>query len=722
VFAALGRFVVRRPWWVIAGWLVAAVAIIGLAPKLASTTDEASFLPTHYESIQALQLQQAAFPQAQTPAAIIVVERQDDGPLTTADSAGIAGIATALSDQHISHVTAVQAAPASPNKLIQIIAVQMPQVTSPSDMTQAHAVKALRAQLPTQLAGTQLKAGITGTAAQALDAQSSGNRASAIIAVSTIGLILILLLAIFRSPIIALLPVVIIGAASQIATGLIGWAAKTFDLKIDSSVTALLIVVLFGVGTDYILFLMFRYRERLRAGVDPKTAMVSAVTRVGEAITSAAGAVIAAFLVLTLSTLGLFRSLGPALAIAVAVTLLAGLTLVPAVVSLLGTRVFWPSKAWRQEPAAARFAAIGASMGRYPARFAVASGGVMVLLAIAALGFHANFDLSGGATAGTAESTVYGKELLKGLPAGATEPSDVYLRSNSGTALNASTLDTYRSTLQSVPGVGQVATPLLSANQSVADFRVTLADGPATTAALNTVRGPLRDAAHQSAPEGTTALVGGITSVFVDIQTAVNHDYTVVFPVAAVIVMVILGLLLRSVVAPWYLIASVGLGFAATLGATVLIFQHVAGEPGLIFILPVIMYLFVVALGTDYNILMIARLREEAREGLTPREAAARTVQFTGPTVVAAGIILAGTFGSLLLAGNSTLTQMGFAISFGITIAAFVMALFFTPSLTAVIGRAVWWPGHGDTAPEPGRRVNTNPQWTDSGVSPTDSA
>ena len=345
----------------------------------------------------------------------------------------------------------------------------------------------------------------------------------------------------------------------------------------------------------------------------------------------------------------------------------------------------------------------------------------MALLAVAALGFHANFDLSGGATAGTAESTVYGKELLKGLPAGATEPSDVYLRSDSGTPLIASTLDTYRSKLQSVPGVGQVAPPLLSANQSVADFRVTLADGPATNAALNTVRGPLRDAAHESAPAGTTALVGGITSVFVDIQAAVNHDYTVVFPIAALIIMVILGLLLRSVVAPWYLIASVGLGFAATLGATVLIFQHLAGQPGLIFILPVIMYLFVVALGTDYNILMIARLREEAREGRTPREAAARTVRFTGPTVVAAGVILAGTFGSLMLAGNSTLTQMGFAISFGIAIAAFVMALFFTPSLTALIGRAAWWPGHGDTAHESGQRGTPNPQRTNSDALPTDS-
>lgn len=174
-----------------------------------------------------------------------------------------------------------------------------------------------------------------------------------------------------------------------------------------------------------------------------------------------------------------------------------------------------------------------------------------------------------------------------------------------------------------------------------------------------------------------------------------------VFPVAALIILVILGLLLRSLVAPWYLMVSVGLGFAATLGATVLVFQNLAGQAGLVFILPMYMYLFVVALGTDYNILMIARLREEARAGRTPREAAALAVQHAGPTVAAAGLILTGTFASLMLAGNSTLVQMGFAISFGIAVASFVMALFFTPALTALIGHAAWWPGHADTTQGP---------------------
>ena len=175
-----------------------------------------------------------------------------------------------------------------------------------------------------------------------------------------------------------------------------------------------------------------------------------------------------------------------------------------------------------------------------------------------------------------------------------------------------------------------------------------------------------------------------------------NRDYSVVFPVAALVIMLILALLLRSLVAPVYLMAAVGLGFGATLGATALVFQHIKGDAGLIFILPIYIYLFVVALGTDYNILMIARLREEAREGLAPRDAAAETIKHGGPTVAAAGVILAGTFASLMLGGNSFFVSMGFALSFGILISAFVMAMFFTPAVTALLGHAAWWPGHGD--------------------------
>ncbi|WP_024799344.1 MMPL family transporter [Nocardia sp. BMG51109] len=698
MFARLGSLVVRRPWWTIGAWVLIIIGVVASAPTLTSTTDQSAFLPSHYESIQAAELQEKAFPDAAAPAAIVVFERSDGAPLSPADVTAVESVTGQLNQARLKDVTGIQAAPPSDNRLVQIAAVQMTKVTNPSDTRQNDAVEELRTALQDKVRGTDLKAGVTGSAAQSLDAQESSTKGLAIIGIATIALILVLLLVIFRSPVIALLPIVVIGAASMVVNGLIATVSKAFDLQIDSSVSSILLVVLYGVGTDYILFLMFRYRERLRAGDDPKTAMVGAVTRVGEAITSAAGAVIIAFMALTLSSLGMFRSLGPALAIAVAVALLAGLTLVPAIVSLLGTKVFWPSKAWRAEPKGTVFAGLGRGLGRRPGVFAVTAGGLLVVLSVFAVGFNPTFDLTSGSTSDASESTVYSKELLKGLPAGVTQPSDVLLRSPN--ALSQEQLAAYRTELNRVDGVGQVSEPTLSQDNSVAAYKVTLTSTPESDQAIDTVRGPLRAAAHAAAPAGTTAVVGGMTSVFVDFQDAMNRDYAIVFPVAAVLIMIVLALLLRSLVAPWYLMVSVFLGFGATLGASVLVFQHLRSESGLIFTLPLIMYLFVVALGTDYNILMVARLREEAREGHEPKRAAALALHHTGPTIAAAGVILAGTFASMMLAGNTVLSQMGFAISVGIAIAAFVMAMFFTPALTALIGHRAWWPGHGDAPQE----------------------
>jgi RND superfamily putative drug exporter len=701
LFAWLGRTVVRHPWKVIGLWVVLAVAVIATAPGLPTTSSESNFLPKSYESIRAMDLQDKAFPQAGTvtsDAAIIVFSRADGGKLTAADSARVAEVTKTLDARHIPNILSITAGPASPNRLVQSASVAMANaVVNANDDRADNAVKALRADIKPLMAGTGLAEGVTGSVAQGLDSQQSGNQAEEIVLLATLGLILLLLLIIFRSPIIALLPLITIALVAQVATGLIATVNNALHLNADNSISTILIVVLFGIGTDYILFLMFRYRERLRGGEDRKQAMIQSVTRVGEVISSAAGVVIFAFLALLLSTLSVFRSLGPALAIAVAVTAIAGLTLVPAVVSLLGTKVFWPSKAWKKEPRAAAFGAIGNALGRRPSLFAGASALVLVALAIGAFGFKPTFDLGNSGIPASAESQRALVTLEKGLPAGATDPTDVLLHSSAG-PLSASRLASYGTALKALPGVGSVSVPAVSADRATADYQVQLSYDPQSTKAVNVMKNSIEPGAHAAAPPGTYALVGGTTAVFADIQHAVNHDYAVVFPVAAVIILLILGLLLRSLVAPWYLMASVGLGFGATLGATVLVFQVLRGGSGLVFLLPVYMYLFVVALGTDYNILMIARLREEAREGKTTRQAAAAALRHTGPAIGAAGLILAGTFASLTLAGDAVLAQVGFAVSSGITLAAFVMAMFFSPSITAMIGQRAWWPGHGDRA------------------------
>ncbi|WP_158888793.1 MMPL family transporter [Amycolatopsis anabasis] len=703
-FARLGVFVVHKPWWVIGAWVLLAAVVLATAPALPKAADQSDALPRDYESIQAMTLGQQAFPSAFTPSMVMVFQRADENPLGAADSAKVAEVVRGLEAKRIPHVEQVLPGNPSPNGAVQLAAVKMPQFTQSNLTELTDAAKQLRTEVKGLVAGTGLKVGTTGAAAQQIDQAESASSGDAIVFIATILLILVLLLVIFRSPIIALLPIVLIGIVSQVANGLIAHTVKLFGLETDASISSMLIVVLFGVGTDYILFLMFRYRERLRAGDDPKSAMVAAVSRVGEAIATAAVVVIIAFLAMTLSSFGFFRSMGPSLAIAVGATLLAGLTLVPAVVSLLGTKVFWPSKAWRREPEAARFAAVGRGLGRKPGLVAGVSGAIMVALALGLVNFNPTFDLSSGSLPETAESQVAMKDLQKGMPPGATNPTNVYLRADNGSALDQSTLDEYAAKLRGVDGIGPVAPPAVNGDRTVANFLVPLTSAPDSDAAIATVGGPLRETAHAAAPPGTTALVGGMTAVYVDIKDIMNRDYALVFPVAGLLIMLVLALMLRSLVAPLYVMASVGLGFAATLGATTLIFQNFAGEPGLIFMIPLIIYMFVVALGTDYNILMMARLREEVREGLTPRQAAAKAVRHTGPTIAAAGVILAGSLGALMLAGNSMLAQMGFALAFGILVAAFVMALFFVPSVTALIGHAAWWPGHGDRAngaPEP---------------------
>ncbi|WP_328913825.1 MULTISPECIES: MMPL family transporter [unclassified Streptomyces] len=699
MFHRIGRTVVRHPVWTIVAWVIAAVAIVATAPSLPSNSDESSFLPSHYESIQAANLQEKAFPAAFTPSAIVLYERTDGGVLTDTDKADVARITTELGNKKIDQVQNIVAGKPSDNGKFDIASVQMDK-KSAGQPKQSDAAKKLRDESQTLAKGTNLTVKLGGQAAQALDQQDSSKTSDALALVGSLLIIIITLLIIFRSPIIAVLPlVVLVAVVFMIANALIADATKIFGLQANSSVSALLIVVVLGVGTDYFLFLMFRYRERLRAGDEPKEAMINSVARVGEAIASAAGAVIIAFLALTLSTLGFLRQMGPALAILVAVTLVAGLTLFPAICSLIPPRIlFWPGKKWHQEPSDARFAAIGRTLARRPAMVAVVSGLVMVLLALGTLGYKASFDLASGSMPKTKESMVVQDTLQKAYSAGAAEPTSVYLTSTTGKTLDGVDLNGYGDKLKKIDGVADVSLDPasgLSKDHKTANFTVTLKYEAATGKAIDTV-GDVRDTAHADAPAGTKALVGGMSSIYKDINAAVDHDYKTVFPIAALLIMVILGLLLRSVVAPWYLMASVGLGFGATLGATVLLFQHGSNSTGLVFLLPIIMYLFVVAIGTDYNILMIARLREEAREGRSPREAASMALRHAGPTIAAAGFILAATFATLMLSGNSLLTEMGFAVAFGIVVAAFVMAMFFTPSLTALMGHAAWWPGRAD--------------------------
>ncbi|MFJ5231782.1 MMPL family transporter [Kitasatospora sp. NPDC088391] len=700
MFHRIGQFVVKRAWWVIAAWVVGMIAVAATAPTISAQTDEASFLPKHYESIQAATVQEKAFPTSFTPSAMALFERNDGAPLTAKDKDDIAKVVqglTAKKIESVEKIVPVSEQTTSKDGKYALSMIAIDKAKQQDSKAFGDVAKKLREDGKSLAQGSDVKFQLGGSAAQALDQTESSGNADAVIAMSTVLLVAIIVGIIFRSVLAGILPLLItLMFAYPTSNGVIAYATKAFDLDSTPILSAILIVVVLGVGTDYFLFLLFRYRERLRAGDDRKTAVVNAVGRVGEAIASAAGAVTIAFAALILSSLGMFKALGPALAIAVVVTAFAALTLAPALLAVLPARaVFWPGKKWLDEPSDARFTALGKVVEKRPAFVAIASGAVLVALSAGALNYNGIFDLAGSSMPKTAESMVVQDKLANGFSAGAAQPTHVYLSGTAGAKLDPAAFESYAGRLGAVPGIAQaVPQPQLSTDGSTADFTVIMKDAPDSNAAIDAVT-ELRDVAHASAPAGTEAKVGGLSAIYKDINLAMTHDYELVFPVAGLLILLILGLQLRSVVAPWYLMASVGLGFTATLGAATVLFQNIKGEPGMMFMLPILIYLFVVAIGTDYNILIIARLREEAREGRSPREAAREALRHGGPTVAAAGFILAASFATFMLAGNVFMLEFGFAMAFGIAVAAFVMAMFFTPAITALLGNRAWWPGHG---------------------------
>ncbi|WBQ06864.1 MMPL family transporter [Kribbella sp. CA-293567] len=700
MFTKLGRFVVHNPWKVIAAWVVAAIAVVAFAPTLTDVTtkDQAGLLPDSYESVQAQKLAADAFGQTSDATASIVVKRTDGGVLTAADQAKTSELATEITAAKIDRVTGAVTGPqaVSPNKQVQLISVGLKGL--PEEQAVLDAVQHVRDLTGPAMTDSGLQYGVTGDAALFLDNQDAFDNAFVVVGIATVVLIIGLLLFIYRSPVAALLPILTVGLVSAIAPGLIALAAKTFDLQATQDLQTILTVVLYGVGTDYILFLLFRFRERLRAGEEPKQALVTATARVSEVIVSAAGAIVVAFSALLLAAFGGFKSLGPGLAIAVAVMAFAAITLIPAVVSLLGPKVFWPSKSWQKTPKGATFKRLGRFTAKRPALVALVSGGLMVLLALGTLGMKIDYDAFSQLPKDT-ESARAVKDLQAGFPAGALNPTTVYVKSTGGTPLDPAQLTSYAGKLAKVDGIGAVlpATPdgspaLLNQDKTVAQLNVVLKDAPYAKSSLDLVDGPLRDTAHAEAPAGTSVLLGGVSSSYTDIRDANSRDLKVIFPVAGGLIAIILALLLRSLLAPLVLMLAVVLSFFSTTGATVLVFQGAAGHAGVTFSLPIMLYLFVVAIGTDYNILMIARLREEAERGTDPREAADLAIEHGGPSVAAAGLILAGTFSSLMLAGMALLTEMGFSVAAGIVISAFLMSIFLVPSVTALLGPRAWWP------------------------------
>ncbi|MFG2630857.1 MMPL family transporter [Streptomyces sp. NPDC048473] len=708
VIRALTGYSTRHPWKVIALWAVLGVVLSALAPTLIGRVTQnqtGDFLPKSYDSAAALEIAEEQFgvnPDATT--VTMLVARSDGKALGAADQKRVEAEAAKLAQRRVimpreddrpkflvpdrSQTPRIAPAMVAPDRSFELLSVEL--IGNRTDKGVQGVYRAFRDAARTQFSEAGMRTGFTGSLADTVDTTDSHETAAKVGGALLMGLILLINVLVFRSVLAALLPLVAVAMIIGVAGGAVAGAAILTGRKLDAGTPDLISVVLLGIGIDYLLFLLFRFREQLRARPEQsaREAAGQVSGRVGTAITSAALTIVAGFATLGVATFGQFRSLGPAIAVAVLVMLLGSLTLLPALLAAAGRKMFWPSKALGHEPDEGRAARFGARVARRPMTMAFASVALLAALAAGLIGIRMDYGQGNAAAKTPAAATA--TEISRALPAGVSDPTSVFVTATDGGTLTAGRLDGLSRALTQVKGVGQVARTALNKDHRAARIDLYPTADPQSQQVRDLASGPVRAAVAQHTPAGTTAHVGGTAAIYADISTAVDHDLKIVFPVAAALIALILLLLLRSLLAPVILMLSVGLGFAATLGAATLLFQHVLGKPGVNFSLPLVLFLFVVALGTDYNILISDRIREEMQRPGPARSAVARAVQHTTPAIATAGLVLAGSFATLATTpGNE---QIAFAMTLGILLSALVLSLVLVPALAALLGRSIWWP------------------------------
>jgi RND superfamily putative drug exporter len=687
-------FIVKYRWWVIVTWVVVAIVIVALSPSINSveSNNQTGFIPKNYESIQAYNIAKQLSPSSQDAIDLIVFKSKTDKTLSLADIQTIESTVKTLSDFHIAHIVSITSSLEQLSHNHMIMLGQVIYSGTPADKITFNTVKTVRADLNSQLANTDLTATTTGQESIFYDTENQFQRTLEIVSFGTLLLVFLLPTLIFKSPFAGLLPLAAVGTAYLIANSLIADAATWFNFKVNQQISVIFIIVLFGIGTDYMLFLLFRYRERLRSGDHSREAVAYAMSRAGLVILSAALVVLSSFSALFFAKFGIFSSLAPSLDICVAVMMLAALTLIPSLVAIIRERIFWPSRAWMSRPLNPTISKkVGGVIAKHPAYMTGLVIIVLAALSAVALGYKSDFSTFSQPPKGTESATGY-NELASALPTGVLYPTQVYITSNQ--RLTPSQLYPLELRLIKTSGVANIMPVVMSPSGKIAEVSVILKDDPTSAAAITAVAGPIHQAVHTVPITNAHVYVGGMTAIIIDMRTVTYRDIKVIFPIAAVFIFIILLILLRSLVAPIFLLLCVGLGYIATLGTTTLIFQKLGSNPGIIFFIPIIMYIFVVAIGTDYNILTMTRLREEVKQGYNPHQAADLTVEHSSATVLSAGLILAATFSSMLLAGVGSISQMGAAVAIGVALSAFIIAPLLLPSISAVIGNVIWWPGH----------------------------
>ena len=730
-FAALGRFSVAFRWPLLVLWIAVTVFSVRAFPSLASVAKDTTsgFLPDDTPSIQASKL--AAPFQSTTQATMtLVVSTGDGSALTAADSAAISAVESQVRAEP--HVVLVRDFGQSVDHQAQqaLIQTDLPPYSVESDAQNlVSGTRVLFAR------SGNLSYHLTGNLPTIIDSQSQSRNSQSSIQSASLLLIVVLLLVAFRAllaPLITLFPAgLVLALASPVIAG-----STRIGVQASSITQFILIVLVLGAGTDYGLFLVFRVREELRRGAEPKEAVRIAVSTVGESITFSALTVMAALMTLVIAQFGLYQSLGPALAIGIGLMLLAGLTLLPALLAIFGRAVFWPSRTRPVEnPRTTLYARIAAGVVARPRTVALA--GLLVFAALAcgqintpSAGFAdqsapTGTDSAAGATAladhfggGGVNST---SVLFRFDQPVWTHPQDVVaaesgLRSSGAFKIVTGPVEI----IQASGGIRKVQQQLLAAQSDpqaaatspllrslsrfisndgrTVQFSTVLQNNnsadPRSMAAIPSVRDAVGNVA--AGVHASASGVFGIIAFAYDVNQVSASDLSRILPVVAVLIAILLAIVMRSLTAPLYLVVSVVLSYFAAIGVTALAFVHIAGQSGINFVLPFLMFVFLMALGSDYNILVMTRIREEAHQRPL-LQAIRRAVAATGTTVTTAGVILGGTFAVLAIAagsssGSDQIRQIGYGIAAGVLMDTFVVRTILVPSMVAVLGRWNWWP------------------------------
>jgi RND superfamily putative drug exporter len=679
----------RGRWVAVAVWL-----LLGAA-------GQSSFLPADSESTRAVDALQAASGGGEDIPVVIVFERR--GGLRKMDLRAIGRIGDGLDRLRLTGVTpAVDPFSGAPRYRRDLAAVAgvangvgplsrdgeaallFLAIDAADRGAVVSGVERIRAYLQAH-ERPGLRAFVTGPGGITADLETVASDAGRTLLFATVGLVLLLLLAVYRAPLLSLLPLLAVGAAYLVAIGIAYLLIDAGWIVVNTEGTMLLLVLIFGAGTDYSLLLVHRYREELDKGTPAEEALPAAVRESRPARQAAGGTVIAAMRVLLVADLESTRWLGPILAIGIAVMLTAAFTLLPALLSILGPHAFWSPQSRgsfrtdrdRKEPRDV-WGRVAAMVRRRSLGIVVS---VLVLLGVLCLGNLTHHDTLGfgqGVTKATNSSE--GTEALeRHFPAGLGSPLTAIVK-----AAEAPQVVEGMKRLESV----QLAVPAPIPGD-VADAVVVLVlhGNPYGSDAADAVRG-IRNRLHALAPG---SLLGGIPVENLDVEQTNARDTKLIVPLVLIVVGLILIALLRALVAPAYLVATVVASFGATLGLATFAFTEVFQTEGLDFNLALMAFIFLVALGVDYNIFLMTRAREEARSRGT-REGALAALVNTGGVVTGAGLILAGTFATLTLLPLEELVQIGATVAAGVLLDTFLVRALLIPAITYRLGDRAWWP------------------------------